>query len=487
MKNIVSAAIAVIIMFAGFSMALPIDSIKTDLVGMGSIEAGQFVKAESKGTSAPLEKIWYERVYMHIGFTAQVNQRTKLYFIGESQTRYAYFQSKDYLDNDRGFYYFYPHWTEISYSFGDIENPWLKIGGGVFPFKYNPDVTDLGEFLFRTGSYPPTMMNTFDFPMARITGFRASSVTSPLSYFLGNSTVIDSLNLYGIMNTESQIFPLQDFGLAFVGDYTLFHSITLGGGVFFSHLFSVNDDYTTPKNNFNMVIDTATGDSVYLTFKATKLMGRVTLDPKPLLKLFIPMDIFGENDLKVYSEAAVLSLKDYPVYYSELFRRIPRMVGFNYPTHQFASYCLLPGIIAYCLVPDEMVKVSALGAGGLLMGVGSWLLDRYLGTNTRLDLIAGELEYYGWNYANSYSDYLFQNLIPRPDDIKPGFNYKDNVWKWSIYGKRRIGNHFSITGQIAYDHMRLEQNMYVQSIMYNGDAMQKRGDWAWICKMAYNL
>ena len=104
-----------------------------------------------------------------------------------------------------------------------------------------------------------------------------------------------------------------------------------------------------------------------------------------------------------------------------------------------------------------------------------------------LDVLAGELEWYYWNYANSYSDYLFQNLIPRPDDIKPGFDYKENTLKWSIYAKRRIGNHFSLIGQVAFDHMRLEQNMYVQSIMYNGDAMQKHGDWAWVCKMAYDL
>lgn len=440
MKNGIGVVAAALVLSAGLSFAsTPLDSIKTSLVGMGSFEAGQFVHSESKGTATALDKVWYERVYMHVGFTAQINQRTNLCFIGESQTRYAYFQSKDQLDNDRGFFYFYPHWTEISYSFGNVEKPWLKIGGGVFPFKYNPDVKDLGEYLFRTGSYPPTMMSTFDFAAARLTGFRLSSATSPLSRLLGKSTAIDSLNLFGIMNTESQIFPLQDYGLSLVGDYTLFHSITLGAGVFFSHLFSVNDAYTTPKNNFNQVIDTATMDSVYLTFKATKIMGRVSFDPKPLLKSIIPMGIFGENDLKIYSEIAVLGLKNYPVYYKELFRRIPRMIGFNFPTFKV------------------------------------------------LDVLSGELEWYYWNYANSYSDYLFQNLIPRPDDLKPGFDYKENTLKWSIYAKRHIGNHFSIIGQVAYDHLRLEQNMYVQSVMYNGDAMQKHGDWAWILKTQFDL
>ncbi len=239
-KTIRNTFIALFAVYCAMAAADDSDSSTTKfrLAGMGSFEAGQFVKAESKGTATELDKTWYERVYMQIGFTAQFNQRTEIHLIGESQTRYAYFESKDYLDNDRSFYYFYPHWAEISHSFGDVEKPWLKIGGGVFPFKYNPDVRDLGEYLFRTGSYPPTMMSTFDFPMARLTGLRVSSVTSPLSGLLDKSTPIDSLNLFGILNTESQIFPLQDFGLAFLGDYTLFHSIILGAGVFFIPILS---------------------------------------------------------------------------------------------------------------------------------------------------------------------------------------------------------------------------------------------------------
>ena len=168
-KQAVRIASLGVFLFTGFLNASPIDSIKTNFVGRGVFEAGQFVKAESKGTSIPLNKTWYERVYLQVGFVSEVNKRTNLYFIGESQTRYSYFQTKDFLDDDRPFVFFYPHWAEISYSFGAIERPWLRMGAGVFPFKYNPDVRNLGEYLFRTGSYPPIMMSTFDFPLARLT------------------------------------------------------------------------------------------------------------------------------------------------------------------------------------------------------------------------------------------------------------------------------------------------------------------------------
>jgi hypothetical protein len=95
--------------------------------------------------------------------------------VGEAMVHYAWTQSKDLLDNLRPQYLFYPHDVEGTYSLGDMERPFLTLGFGVFPFKYNPDVRNLGEYLYRTGTYPPTMSNTFDFPLARLTGFRLMS------------------------------------------------------------------------------------------------------------------------------------------------------------------------------------------------------------------------------------------------------------------------------------------------------------------------
>jgi hypothetical protein len=489
MKNALSTWIVVMVMFAGFSFASSTETEKTNLLGMGSFEAGQFESAE-KATVTPLSKIWYERVYMQLGLAAQYHERTELHIICEAQSRYSYYQSKDALDNDRPFIFFYPHWAEISYSFGNIEKPWLKIGGGVFPFKYNPDVKDLGEYLFRTGSYPPYMWSNFDFPLARLTGLRASSATSPLSWLLGKSDQpVDSLNLFGIINSEAQFIPLQDFGLSFIGDYTVYHTLSLGAGIYFHHLWSTNEEYTTPKQSNNQYIDSVSGDTTYWTFRATKLMGHASLDPKPLMRLFIPegvMNLLGKNDLKLYSEVAVLGFKDYPKYYSERWRRIPRMIGLDFPTHQFATYCLLPGIMTYCIAPGKIVNVSGFGAGGLVFGIGLWLLDRYLGTNTRLDVLSGEVEWYYWNYANSYTDYLFQMIVPRPDELLPGYDPAGNTPKWSAYAKKSFNKHFTIVGQVAFDHLRLEQNVYSQQTFYNGEAMNKHGDWSWMLKTQFD-
>lgn len=33
---------------------------------------------------------------------------------------------------------------------------------GYFPYKFNPDATNLGEFLFRTGTYPLYLISNFN-------------------------------------------------------------------------------------------------------------------------------------------------------------------------------------------------------------------------------------------------------------------------------------------------------------------------------------
>lgn len=409
-------------------------NIKSRLVGMGSYEFGQFMKAESRGSETRLEKVWYQRMYMHVGLSAAINERTKLDLIGESVVHFSYVQSKDQLDNDKVQNQFYPHQMEGSYTFGDLERPWLTIGAGIFPFKYNPDVRNLGEYMFRSGTYPPVLWSLFDFPFARLTGLKLRS--SPLK----------DLNCYALLTSETQFLPLQDYGASFLGDYTVFNSFTIGAGVFGSHLFPVNEGYTTPKLEQNRYIDTTTGDTTYLTFKGTKVMGRAALDIKPLISMVFPstsdfMNIFGKNDLRVYTEAAVIGLENQYPYYQERFRRIPFMVGVNAP----------------------MFKI--------------------------LDVCAVELEWYKWNYPNSFTSSFFQDQVPMPDPLiaeYANYKWKENMLKWSVYTKKQVGS-FSFIAQVAYDHNRMEVHSFQQGATYYGDAMHKHGDWAWIGKMEYNL
>jgi len=442
-RTIILNALSFILAIADFITANAIDSldIRYKLIGMGSLESGQVVTGEPNGSDLQQKKIWCQRSYADLGFQATVDERANLFVVGESMVRYAWAQTKDALDNDQPQYLFYPHHVEGSYSFGNIERPILTAGFGVFPFKYNPDVRNLGEYLYRTGTYPPTMSSEFDFPLARLTGFRVESKP------------VDSLNLCAMLTMESEVIPLKDWGVSVLGDYTIGKSLTIGGGVFFSHLLSVNENLTTPKNNNLAPIDSANPDSVYYTFRGTKLMGRIAFDPKP----FIPWHFFGKNDLRLYSEVAVIGLENYPLYYEQLWRRVPIMAGLNLPT--------------FWAVKKLLNLVS----------------DKWASTFFNYsDVFSVELEWYKWNYPNSYTYYVFNSQVPQPDD-NTGYDYTQNQLKWSCYALKQLGKSFSLIGQVAFDHMRLESNAFQQGQAYFGDAMHKHGDWAWMLKMRFDL
>lgn len=407
---------------------------KITLVGMGSIENGQVVKGENNfaenGTNVDVSKVWYARYFLHLGATAAINERAKVYVVGEGIVTYSWYR-KLKVTNDltdlKPRLLFYPHHMEGTYCFGDIKKPFLTIGAGVFPFKYNPDVRNLGEYLYRTGTYPPYIINEFDFPMGRLTGLRLS-----FSFF-------DSLHLTAMLTAETQMVPYNDYGVSVLTDYTFAKAFTIGAGVFFSHLISVNEAYTTPRsaNKFVSIDSTnpANPDTTFYTFRGTKVMGRISFDPK----VFFHSDIFGKNDLRLYSEAAILGVKDYPVYYSELMRRIPVMVGFDIPTFKI------------------------------------------------LDVFAVELEWHKYNFPNSYWNVMhFENLpIPGINNESYVYDYGQNMTKWSFFAQRQVGKRFTITGQVAKDHWRLFRHFYLRNDVE--ESMHKQGDWAWILKCSFGF
>jgi hypothetical protein len=77
----------------------------------------------------------------------------------------------------------------------------------------------------------------------------------------------------------------------------------------------------------------------YIDYKTIMLMGRFAFDPKPLLGGAAEM--FGEQDLRLYGEMAVLGLNNYPLYYSKMSQRMPVMVGFNVPMFGYIDFLTL--------------------------------------------------------------------------------------------------------------------------------------------------
>jgi hypothetical protein len=338
-----------------------------------------------------------------------------------------------------------------AYTFGDMREPAVKLSFGLMPYKYNQDSKNLGEYLFRSTPYPSTTVNG---------GWE--TVNSSRSKIWGavlEKNLFDGKWKNNLLATMSTVFPLYDISPAFITSYTFGGMLELGAGVNFSHLIPNQSKVTTPRskgiydayftyqgNDYyandsyykkiaSFYADPAQGndpqkaaelnakaalvDSLnkapikptygYYTVQGTEVMGRFSLDFKPIL---------GEKvDLKIYGEACLLGVKNYPVFYGKPLERTPIMLGVNIPTF------------------------------GLL------------------DQLGVEVEYWTSPYVNDYASESVTGWTvdaPVPDyvhevdglHIDPSKPYRKDDLKWSFSAKKCLGPAFSAYVQIARDHIR---------------------------------
>jgi hypothetical protein len=327
--------------------------------------------------------------------------------------------------------------AEGIYSFGDPENPFLQLEAGLFPYKYNPDVRNLGEYLFRSFAYPQYIISVFDRPYMDMAGLRIGNR-------IGTSFKQDVL-----FTSEIHDFPLMDYSLSYVADYNLFKVLDAGAGISFDRLFSVDQALTTNSGDPSTQYHTPSGDSGYYSFSGIKAMARLSFDPKP----FLPEGIFGSEDLKVYSELGILGWENYPVdsntpsneqYYTNLSERMPIAVGF--PT----------------CAP---------------------LLKRLIGFKL-LDLLNGELEFYKNRFPNGYQT-AYENLLPLPPPEVPARKHDD--LRWSLYMTRNWGKNFSVIVQLAHDHLIPTTFSLLTGSADRTDVLLRHGDWWWVAKTQFTF
>lgn len=392
--------------------------------GLGSLEAGQLVKWHYRG-GTQLDHTWLQqskvRLVAHKEITPWLN--VILGFEGAQ-----WFDTYDKFSNNpfeipQNNYSFIIHQSEAVIHIEDL----LKFHFGVFPYKYNPEAQNLGEYLFRTGAYPGFIINEFDFAIARLTGF-----------WIQNRLFDGKLTNDVIFNMETDFKPYRDISASYIGSYSPHPAITIGYGINFTHLISVYESSTTPKSAGTQYIDSSSHDSVSLTFRGVKPMVRLTFD----IKRFFDLPIFGPEDLKFYGEMAILGVKNYQLYYDTLTQRIPIMFGVNIPTFK------------------------------------------------GLDVVALQFEWYGSPYPNNYQNAFSIQPPPRPipDGPQSGYSdyiYRNDNWKWSLYAKKTVANSFSIIGQVARDHFRTHVKY-----PYNVDreeGLSEGKHWYWMLKVAYGF
>ena len=353
--------------------------------------------------------------------------------------------------------------AQVIRSFFDNEIVSLVGGIGYFPYKYNDNVRNLGEYLFRSTAYPQTLSTEFDYPYARLLG---GYVTT---------TLFDRLRCEVLVASNQEYMAVHDINISILGSWKPGPVFDIGAGVSLSSFISADANATSPQNDISSAyIDTVNGqpDTMFYTFAGTKLMARMSFDPKRLFTGDGFGGFLGDNDLRIYTEAALLGTNNYPraikspVWYMNPLQRMPVLFGITWPTNPLLTWVspVVPAALSYTLDPDhhfskaDAVRLSVTGGAGIAVGAGLWYLEKKLAKKLRFDTLSIEAQWWGNPYANSQEGIVIDGL-PLPfrsgtNVIEDSLIYKHDNWKWSIYAKKTFADHYYLVIQAASDHMR---------------------------------
>jgi hypothetical protein len=458
---------------------------KVEFNGSAIIQSGQMVNYKFKPAGWTLSNQWVQDNILTMGFRTRFHPRVEGNLSLMGWLFYNTFPDSLVAVPQRS-----SKGTAISFSIlnaqatlhlsPDPSDSLLEVHVGIFPYKYNRDVRNLGEYLFRTGCYPGYIVSDgFDMAGSQVSGIRVSN------------------NLFGnwrnelFLTTELYLYPLNDFSLTYLTDITPFKNkiLNVGAAVQLFRCFSVDKGCTQPKyyaqypaqpgmagiaapNYYFAKDDPSRSDTLWYTFAGTKIMARFSFDPKPLLGI----DMFGPEDLKLYSEAIILGVKNYPANFEQ------NMLSNNKPFNEFGY--------------DKLMEKMP-----IMVGLN-------LPVMKILDVFSVEAEYYGKKYVNripviTQSALMMRLPVPYDPNLYEGEpeggapsnssgeytkeTYRSGAaqWKWSVYAKKTLFTNFSIIAQAARDHKRVQTPLV--ETMDPEEALIKDKQWYWMLKFAYNF
>lgn len=335
------------------------------------------------------------------------------------------------------------------------EDHLLLLKAGIILYKYSPDAKNLGEYMFRSWTYPTIVY------------------TGGLEVVNNNMTQLSGL----IANTKQGIFSndvmltLQTehapiFGLSLTDIATVNLGIlSLGAGIMFDNFYHPDDKvleshlagnrWYTLASGKEMAYkeykdmqsagllqgnDTLVVDSGYYSFSGQKAMVRATLD----LGKLMPESMVSEGDMRLYFESILLGIKNYPTYYEDPIKRTVTLVGFNFPTFRLLD--LLSVEAEYAPTPWKMSTDRPHGGA----------LAAPIDDNSTL-----------------------------PAGTFPTINqYKRDDWKWTVLAKKSLYEGLAVYFQAANDHMRLLDNFSSQS---QYEIFQTPKHWYWAFSLKYSI
>lgn len=438
---------------SGTTVATGIDALPMHHSGFIGLEVGQIVHGyhDSKIGLGEINRGWCERLLFQYVNNVEVTDHISVNMAIECQMSYSFpYTLYASWATKKPSFSFYPDRAEGTYTIGDPDLFRYEFGFGYFPYRINPDVKNLGEYLFRTGTYPLYVLNNFNRPYSRLLGLRSSF------------TILKSTKLDVLLTSSTMVPPLADFSLSFIGRYNLLDIVDAGVGVTFANLFPVDESLTTPTDNIATRYFDANGDTAYYTFKGVKPTAKVSFDPKPLIAMLTKADLFNENDLRIYGEVCVSGWKNYKNYDTSV-------IG------QAQSY--------FEDRADRTVAMFGINVPSIFKPIGR-LCDAlnfplpFL-DSMDFDVLSFEYEYLPNKYANSTFNMLGNKSkpVPQPNIFPSSGDEKVHPWYWTIYAKKSFLQHFAIIAQFARDHMRPINND--PSYQYVEEVLERKDDWWW--------
>ena len=144
-----------------------------------------------------------------------------------------------------------------AWRFGGLFGGHYRLQFGLFPHKYNADSKHLGEYLFRSGTYPGVIstggvLTSGGMDLVNTSRFLAQGLRLTATFLDGQ--LDQDLALY----SERTFEPNYDLSPGYTIAWKPHPAFELGGGFVLSHLISVESRKTTPKAREN-AYDTRTG------------------------------------------------------------------------------------------------------------------------------------------------------------------------------------------------------------------------------------
>lgn len=358
------------------------------------------------------------------------------------------------------------------YKFGDPENPVASLQFGLFGHKYNPDAKNLGEYLFRSGTYPGYLW-TGGWSFLNSAAYLAQGIRLKVPMFEGKLT--HDFTLY----MERDILPAHDLTPGYLLTWKPASFLEVGAGVAWQNGISFKPDSILSPHDLRNAYGKKSGlplteaerndpalsrDTLgYYTFQGFKGMARVSADLGVLAGL-------PAGDFKIYSEIALLGFKDYPFYYEKKSERMPLMAGINIPTF---------GLLDMLSIECEYLKspfrndINYAYRERIPLPVGESTSDPTLYRRElwRSRLLAG---------GTAADTAAFDSLTSKLNS-----DAKKDDFKWSIYARRKITGAITLTAQAASDHFRPFEIVYARPA--NEPITSKAAEWYYVVRLEFGI